>query len=182
MTNEKRPAETERDQHLTTPSEFQNGGPTTTRSRGQWGENPMRKSVVLLAAITLIAAAAAFTTPAAATEVQEVVKLCDNNPNCKYGPPDSTGAMLLNVTTSKGTTYIDCPPKGDCHILRRAPGGNVTDVVSGLETRGGGPGRGPRAGSSPKGYDWRPLSSRGIEVEPPASAPTGQEEKATAPK
>ena len=112
----------------------------TTATRPAQTERGMRKSVVLLAAITLFAAAAAFTTPAAATEVKEAVKLCDNNPNCKSGPPDSTGVRFLNVRTSEGTTYkgityIACPPEGDCRVLMFDPEGIVTDEIGGVESR-----------------------------------------------
>lgn len=158
----------------------------TTEKRPAETEHDMRKSVVVLAATILIAAAAAFTTPAAATEVKEAVTLCDNNPNCKSGTPDSTGAMLLNVKTSKGTTYIDCPPKGDCHILRHDPKGNVTDVVSGLETRAtgrGGPGVGKASGDNPRSRRGSgTVLTRGVEGEPPASASTEPKDTATAPK
>jgi hypothetical protein len=135
MTTENRPAETDRDQQLTTRVELKSGGPTTTRSRGQWGKDPLRKSVVLLVATMLIAAVAAFTTPAAATEVKEAVKLCDQNPNCKSALPDSTGVRFFNVKTSEKMTFIACPPEGDCRVLMFDPEGDVTNEIGGVDSR-----------------------------------------------
>ena len=72
-------------------------------------------------------------TPASATEVREAVRLCDKNPNCGYGSPDSDGSMLLVVKDGGGggggATVIHCPPKGPCSVQKKNPTGKGKETA-----------------------------------------------------
>jgi hypothetical protein len=72
----------------------------------------MRSSLISIMAAAFVVAAAGIATPAAATQIQEAIKLCKKNPDCKQ--TSSTGGSNFNV----GTNEVWCPDKGECECIQ----------------------------------------------------------------
>jgi len=138
----------------------------------------MRKFIMPMLAATFFAATATLSTPAAATEIREAIKLCDANPPCGYGPPDSAGGMTI---TANGH-IISCPAKGACSVIgARAPGSKPTraagNVASVLKASGPGMAKTPLA---PKKISDDAKKTRTLQTgvqEPSASSKTGDTKK-----
>jgi hypothetical protein len=113
----------------------------------------MRLSIVFAVAAASVTIASALPTPAAATDIDEAIKLCGQNRSCgiintgKDGPGDGVD---LQIVQSDGTVNIvDCPPrgKGPCQVVARpnngggrpvaVKGANPVNVISGTPPKTG---------------------------------------------
>lgn len=104
------------------------------------------KIVLSAAGPLLLLTAIALSTPAAATDLNQAVKLCDANPNCALLPPTNAQGMEMTVKTPGGGTHIiSCPKTGQCTVDLKTPAGgksatgkagNVARVLAGSAKTG----------------------------------------------
>jgi hypothetical protein len=98
----------------------------------------MRKSIVLTiaAAPLLLGTGVALSTPAAATDIKQAVKLCDANPNCTKSP-GGAGGLDLKVKTSQGDKTVRCPITGPCTVTFTSDSAIVTGILAGAHRKAG---------------------------------------------
>jgi hypothetical protein len=94
----------------------------------------MRLTITLPLCGALFGVLVVLSTPAAATQIKEAIKLCKKNPACKF-TIDGDGGATLHV----GDNVVSCPKTGDCNCVvcnppaRKAPSAkpSVSGVLSG---------------------------------------------------
>jgi len=73
--------------------------------------------------------AVTLSTPAAATDVHQAIKMCQDNANCRFSSNYETGGLYIEVDTSEGHKTVSCPPKGPCSVQSKTPQGGKSSTV-----------------------------------------------------